>query len=95
MAERIVLPTERLVYSAVGQRPRLVLPDGSRLVVWVIVNVEEWDPRETMPRTVITLPAARRCRTSQIGLGTNTATGSASGAYSKFLTSTRSAPCSP
>ena len=57
MAERIVLPTKRPVYSAVGQRPRLVLPDGSRLVVWVIVNVEEWDPRETMPRTVITPPA--------------------------------------
>ena len=57
MAERIVLPTERLVYSAVGQRPRLVLPDGSRLVVWVIVNVEDLDPRETMPRTVITPPA--------------------------------------
>jgi len=27
------------------------------MVVWVIVNIEEWDPRETMPRTVLTPPA--------------------------------------
>jgi peptidoglycan/xylan/chitin deacetylase (PgdA/CDA1 family) len=27
------------------------------MAVWVIVNVEEWDPRETMPRTVLTPPA--------------------------------------
>ena len=53
----IMLPTERLDYSAIAQRPRLVLPDAARLVVWVIVNVEEWDARETMPRTVITPPA--------------------------------------
>jgi peptidoglycan/xylan/chitin deacetylase (PgdA/CDA1 family) len=27
------------------------------MAVWVIVNVEEWDPKETMPRTVLTPPA--------------------------------------
>jgi peptidoglycan/xylan/chitin deacetylase (PgdA/CDA1 family) len=27
------------------------------MVVWVIVNVEEWDAKETMPRTVLTPPA--------------------------------------
>jgi peptidoglycan/xylan/chitin deacetylase (PgdA/CDA1 family) len=27
------------------------------MAVWVIVNVEEWDPREVMPRTVLTPPA--------------------------------------
>ena len=26
-------------------------------VVWAIVNVEEWDPEQTMPRTVLTPPA--------------------------------------
>jgi allantoinase len=52
-----VLPTERCAYSAIKDRPRLVLPGGARLVVWVIVNVEEWNPRETMPRTVLTPPA--------------------------------------
>jgi len=44
-------------YSAITDRPRLTLPDGARLVVWVIVNVEAWNPRETMPRTVLTPPA--------------------------------------
>jgi allantoinase len=34
-------PTERLDFSAIAHRPTLVLPDGARLVVWVIVNVEE------------------------------------------------------
>jgi peptidoglycan/xylan/chitin deacetylase (PgdA/CDA1 family) len=52
-----MLPTERLDFSAIAHRPKLTLPDGARLAVWVIVNVEEWDPRETMPRTVLTPPA--------------------------------------
>jgi allantoinase len=52
-----MLPTERIAYSAITDRPRLTLPDGGRMVVWVIVNVEEWNPRETMPRTVLTPPA--------------------------------------
>jgi len=52
-----MLPTERLGFSAIAQRPKLSLPDGARLVVWVIVNVEEWDPTEPMPRTVLTPPA--------------------------------------
>jgi peptidoglycan/xylan/chitin deacetylase (PgdA/CDA1 family) len=51
-----MLPTERLAYSPIHTRPRLALPDA-RLAVWVIVNIEEWDPRETMPRTVLTPPA--------------------------------------
>src|SRR5262252_4219253 len=50
-------PTERLPYSAISERERLVLPDGARLAVWVIVNVEEWDIDQTMPRTVLTPPA--------------------------------------
>ncbi|MGO9698803.1 MAG: polysaccharide deacetylase family protein, partial [Xanthobacteraceae bacterium] len=32
-------------------------PGGARIAVWVIVNVEEWDPQEPMPRTVLTPPA--------------------------------------
>ncbi len=52
-----MLPTERLRYSAIPQRKKLMLPDGARLAVWVIVNVEEWDINETMPRTVLTPPA--------------------------------------
>jgi hypothetical protein len=55
--EGVMLPSERLDFSAIGQRPKLALPDGARLVVWVIVNVEEWDPTQPMPRTVLTPPA--------------------------------------
>ena len=52
-----MLPNERLAYSAIVERPPLALPGGARLAVWVIVNVEEWDIRQTMPRTVLTPPA--------------------------------------
>lgn len=52
-----MLPTERIAYSAISERPRLTLPDGKRMAVWIIVNVEEWNPKETMPRTVLTPPA--------------------------------------
>jgi allantoinase len=52
-----MLPTERLDYSPISQRKKLVLPGGARLALWVIVNVEEWDINETMPRTVLTPPA--------------------------------------
>ena len=52
-----MLPNERLDYSPISQRGKLTLPGGARLVLWVIVNVEEWDINETMPRTVLTPPA--------------------------------------
>jgi peptidoglycan/xylan/chitin deacetylase (PgdA/CDA1 family) len=52
-----MLPTDRIAYSAITERAGLTLPDGVRMVVWVIVNVEEWDPRQPMPRTVLTPPA--------------------------------------
>ena len=52
-----MLPTERLDYSPISERKPLVLPDGARLAVWIIVNVEEWDINETMPRAVLTPPA--------------------------------------
>jgi peptidoglycan/xylan/chitin deacetylase (PgdA/CDA1 family) len=52
-----MLPTERLDFSVIAQRPKLTLPGGARLAVWVIVNVEEWDATQPMPRTVLTPPA--------------------------------------
>jgi peptidoglycan/xylan/chitin deacetylase (PgdA/CDA1 family) len=52
-----MLPADRIAYSAITERPPLKLPDGSRIAVWVIVNVEEWDPTQPMPRTVLTPPA--------------------------------------
>ena len=52
-----MLPIERIVYSPIPDRPSLKLPNGARIAVWVIVNVEEWDAKLTMPRTVLTPPA--------------------------------------
>jgi len=52
-----MLPTDRIAFSPIPDRPRLVLPGGARMVVWVIVNIEEWNPLEAMPRTVLTPPA--------------------------------------
>jgi allantoinase len=54
---RVLLPTDRLDYAPIAGRRRLELPQAARVVVWVIVNVEEWDPQEPMPRTVLTPPA--------------------------------------
>lgn len=50
-------PLERIDYSPITARPKLSLPNGARMVVWTIVNVEEWNIDETMPRTVLTPPA--------------------------------------
>jgi polysaccharide deacetylase len=50
-------PLERISYSAISERPALKLPGGARMAIWVIVNVEEWDIDQTMPRTVLTPPA--------------------------------------
>jgi len=50
-------PNERIAYSPIPGRPPLTLPGGARMIVWVIVNVEEWDPESPMPRTVLTPPA--------------------------------------
>jgi peptidoglycan/xylan/chitin deacetylase (PgdA/CDA1 family) len=52
-----MMPFDRVPYSAIKDRPKLELPGGGRLVVWVIINIEEWNPQETMPRTVLTPPA--------------------------------------
>jgi allantoinase len=52
-----MLPTERISYSPITERPPLKLPNGERMAVWVIVNVEEWDANMPMPRTVLTPPA--------------------------------------
>lgn len=52
-----MLPTERIAYSAIDKRAPLKLPNGARMGVWVIVNVEEWDANQAMPRTVLTPPA--------------------------------------
>lgn len=43
-------PRERIAYSAIAERPPLALPDGATLVVWPVVNVEEWEITRAMAR---------------------------------------------
>ena len=47
---------DRLDYVPIHRRPRLQLPNNARVAVWTIVNVENWDPRAAMPRTVMPPP---------------------------------------
>ena len=53
-----MIPRDRLPYSAIVDRPRRRLPGGARVVVWVIVNVEDWDIGRAMPRQVLPAPTA-------------------------------------
>jgi allantoinase len=55
--KRRMIPSDRVAYSAITERALLKLPGGARMAVWVIVNVEKWDPTQPMPRTVLTPPA--------------------------------------
>ena len=50
------LPNERFDYSAMVDREPLHLPDGARVAVITVVNVEEWEITRPMPRGVITPP---------------------------------------
>jgi hypothetical protein len=51
-----MLPTERLPYSGIDQRPPLRFPDGIRLVVWPVLALEHWDIARPMARMVISPP---------------------------------------
>jgi allantoinase len=51
-----MLLSQRVPYSAIIDRPQLVVPDGGRMLVWVIVNVEHWSIERPMPRTVLSPP---------------------------------------
>ena len=48
--------TDRIPYQAQIDRPKLTLPDGKKLAIWVILNVEEWRIEHAMPRTVLSPP---------------------------------------
>lgn len=48
--------SERVAYQAIVDRPKLTLPGGARLALWVIVNVEQWSITRPMPRTVLPPP---------------------------------------
>jgi hypothetical protein len=51
-----MIPRERIPYSAIVDRARLQLPGGARLIVWPVVNVEEWEIARPMARQVLPAP---------------------------------------
>lgn len=52
----VMIPSKRLRYSAIVDRPPLRLPGKARVVVWPVVNVEVWDIARPMPRQVLPPP---------------------------------------
>src|SRR5450756_3241760 len=56
LQENAVALTDRIPYQAQIDRPKLSLPSGKKLAVWVILNVEEWRIENAMPRTVLSPP---------------------------------------
>ena len=46
----------RTEYSPIVDRKPVKLPNGARVGVWVIVNVENWDITGTMPRMILPTP---------------------------------------
>lgn len=46
----------RADYSPIFHRPPLKLPGDARVVVWPVINVEEWDINAPMARTVLPTP---------------------------------------
>lgn len=48
--------SDRVSYSAIIDRPPLKLPNSARMAVWIIVNIENWDSCQAMPRTILSPP---------------------------------------
>jgi allantoinase len=46
----MTLPRDRLAYSSPFTRPPLKLPGSGRMIVWTVVNVEEWEITRPMAR---------------------------------------------
>jgi allantoinase len=54
----VTTPVERLRYSAPTDRPRHSLPVGQKLILWPVVNIENWLIENPMPRQVLVAPTA-------------------------------------
>ncbi|MBJ3774958.1 polysaccharide deacetylase family protein [Acuticoccus mangrovi] len=52
-------PRQRLPFSPIVDRPPLTLPDGLRLIVWPIVNLEEWEIERPMARQILPAPTGQ------------------------------------
>ena len=49
-------PRDRVAFSAIPDRPALKLPEGLRLIVWPIINLEDWEIERPMARQVLPAP---------------------------------------
>jgi len=50
-------PHDRFDFSPIGTRPVIQLPEASRVGVYIVVNVEDWDFNKPVPRQYVTSPA--------------------------------------
>ncbi|MBT4521653.1 MAG: polysaccharide deacetylase family protein [Halieaceae bacterium] len=50
-------PEQRFDFSAITQRPVWRLPEGKRVAVYTVVNIEEWDIEKPVAREYVTSPA--------------------------------------
>ncbi|WP_269498296.1 polysaccharide deacetylase family protein [Castellaniella sp. S9] len=46
----------RVPYEPIHKRKKLHLPNGGKIILWVIVNIENWRPERPMPRVVLPPP---------------------------------------
>lgn len=46
----------RISYSSIRNRKKLTLPGNGRIILWTLVNVENWRPQKAMPRTLLPPP---------------------------------------
>mgnify|MGYP003316416830 CR=1 FL=1 len=80
----VMKPRDRIDYSAMADREPLKLPDGKRVAVWVIVNIENWDVEKPMARTVLPPPGGQvHIPDIRTGRGRNTACGSGFGGFTR------------
>ena len=56
MVDFIENPSDRLPFVPITERPKLILPEGARMAVWTIMNVEHWDSTKPQPRTILPPP---------------------------------------
>lgn len=56
MADYIEKLRDRLPFVPITERPKLTLPEGARMAVWTIMNVEHWDSTRPQPRTILPPP---------------------------------------
>ncbi|MES9821646.1 MAG: polysaccharide deacetylase family protein [Candidatus Thiodiazotropha sp.] len=50
-------PEDRFKFTAMPHRPKWQLPEGKRVAVYTVVNVEEWDIEKPIAREYVTSPA--------------------------------------